>query len=145
MNVNYKNILVPIDGSAQADYSFKQAVEIAKRNNAKLHLLYVIDTRNMSMSTEYQPVSLDMVENVDKVFIDKMLEYAREQGINAEKTVTNGNPSTLIAEAFPKEYGIDLIVIGATGKGAITRALVGSVSNYVVKNAKCDVLIVREK
>ena len=50
---------------------------------------------------------------------------------------------TLIAEAFPKEYNIDLIVIGATGNGAITRAFVGSVSNYVVRHAPCDVLVVR--
>lgn len=140
---NYQNILVPVDGSEQAERSFKTAVEIAKRNDAKLFIAYVIDTRNVSLSPEYQPITPEFTENVDREFIKGMMDYAAAQGIAAQQIVTNGNPLTLIAEAFPKEYDIDLIVIGATGKGAITRALVGSVSQHVVKHAPCDVLVAR--
>ncbi len=143
MRSDYKNILVPVDGSEQAEHSFKTAVEIAKRNNAKLHILYVVDTRNVSLSPEYQPVTAGLTDHIDKQFIQEMVSYAAAAGVDAKETVTNGNPLTLIAEAFPKEYGIDLIIVGATGKGAITRALVGSVSQYVVKHAPCDVLVAR--
>lgn len=143
MRSDYKNILVPVDGSEQAEHSFKTAVEIAKRNNAKLHILYVVDTRNVSLSPEYQPVTAGLTDHIDKQFIQEMVKYATAAGVDAKETVTNGNPLTLIAEAFPKEYGIDLIIVGATGKGAITRALVGSVSQYVVKHAPCDVLVAR--
>ncbi|MGP6140124.1 MULTISPECIES: universal stress protein [unclassified Jeotgalibaca] len=144
MRSEYKNILVPVDGSEQAEHSFKTAVEIAKRNNAKLHILYVVDTRNVSLSPEYQPVTTGVTDHIDKQFIEEMAKYATDAGVTeVQKTVTNGNPLTLISEAFPKEFDIDLIVIGATGKGAITRALVGSVSQHVVKHAPCDVLVAR--
>ena len=143
MRSDYKNILVPVDGSEQAEHSFKTAVEIAKRNNAKLHILYVVETRNVILSPEYQPVTVNLTDHIDKQFIQEMVKYATDAGVDAKETVTNGNPLTLIAEAFPKEYGIDLIIVGATGKGAITRALVGSVSQYVVKHAPCDVLVAR--
>lgn len=143
MRSDYKNILVPVDGSEQAEYSFKTAVEIAKRNNAKLHILYVVDTRNVSLSPEYQPVTTGMTDYVEKQFVQDMVKYATEAGVETQETITNGNPLTLIGEAFPKEYDVDLIIVGATGKGAITRALVGSVSQHVVKHAPCDVLVAR--
>lgn len=143
MRSDYKNILVPVDGSEQAEHSFKTAVEIAKRNNAKLHILYVVDTRNVSLSPEYQPVTTGMTDYVEKQFVQDMVKYATEAGVETQETITNGNPLTLIGEAFPKEYDVDLIIVGATGKGAITRALVGSVSQHVVKHAPCDVLIAR--
>ena len=143
MKGDYKNILVPVDGSEQAEHSFKTAVEIAKRNNAKLHLLYVVDTRNVSLSPEYQPVTTGITDHIDKQFVQEMVKYATEAGVDTQETVTNGNPLTLISEAFPKEYDIDLIIVGATGKGAITRALVGSVSQHVVNHAPCDVLVAR--
>lgn len=143
MRSDYKNILVPVDGSEQAEHSFKTAVEIAKRNNAKLHILYVVDTRNVSLSPEYQPVTTGMTDYVEKQFVQDMVKYATEAGVETQETITNGNPLTLIGEAFPKEYDVDLIIVGATGKGAITRALVGSVSQHVVKHAPCDVLVAR--
>lgn len=140
----YKNILVPVDGSEQSNHSFRKAVAIAQRNHAKLQMVHVTDTRNVSLTPEFSSLSGPIsTEGLDYTFLDDLESYARDAGIEVERTVTNGNPMTLIAEAFPEEFGSDLIVIGATGKGAITRALVGSVSNYVVKNAKVDVLVVR--
>src|SRR5699024_9773519 len=98
MRSDYKNILVPVDGSEQAEQSFKTAVEIAKRNNAKLHILYVVDTRNVSLSPEYQPVTTGMTDHVEKQFVQEMVKYATEAGVETQETITNGNPLTLIAE-----------------------------------------------
>lgn len=140
----YNHLLVPVDGSEQSEISFKKAVAIAQRNHAKLHLIFVADTRNINVSPDYTPLSPPaQMDHIDYTFMDEFSEYGKKAGVDLESTVTQGNPMTLIADAFPKEFDIDLIVIGATGKGAVTRALVGSVSNYVVKNAKCDVLVVR--
>ena len=141
----YKNILVPVDGSVQSEDSFKKAVAIAKRNNAALHLIYIIDTRNAPLSPDYasRVAFGDPTANLEYAFLDEMVTFAESEGVVIKKTITNGNPMTLIAEAFPKEFNADLIVIGATGKGALTRAFVGSVSNYVVRHAPCDVLVVR--
>ena len=139
----YKNILVPVDGSAQSEDSFKKAVAIAKRNNAMLHLIYIMDTRSINMSPEMVSSVPEVFNETEHAFLDEMVTFAEGEGVVIKKTVTTGNPMTLIAEVFPKEFNVDLIVIGATGKGALTRAFVGSVSNYVVRHAPCDVLVVR--
>ena len=54
-----------------------------------------------------------------------------------------GNPKKIIAQEFPNDHNDDLIVIGATGLTAVERLVVGSVTNYVVRVAKPDVLIVK--
>lgn len=139
----YKNILVPVDGSKQSEDSFKKAVAIAKRNVAMLHLVHVMDTRNVPLSPEYEIRTNEAIKDLEYAFLDEMVAFAEAEGVVIKKTATHGNPMTLIAETFPKDFNADLIVIGATGKGAITRAFVGSVSNYVVRHAPCDVLVVR--
>ena len=54
-----------------------------------------------------------------------------------------GDPRNLIANVIPGQENIDLIVMGATGKGAIQQALVGSTASYVVSHAPCSVLVVK--
>lgn len=54
----------------------------------------------------------------------------------------HGDPKRSIIE-FAKENDIDLIVIGATGRGAIERTLIGSTTAYVVNHAPCNVMVVK--
>ena len=54
-----------------------------------------------------------------------------------------GNPKQVIAKDFPKDHHNDLIVIGTTGLSSVERFVLGSVTNYVNRNALCDVLVVR--
>ena len=54
-----------------------------------------------------------------------------------------GNPKRVIAREFPADHDTDLIVIGASGVSGVERFMVGSVTNYVNRTARCDVLVVR--
>ena len=56
-----------------------------------------------------------------------------------------GNPKRVIAREFPSDHNNDLIVIGTTGLSGFERFVVGSVTNYVNRNARCDVLVVQIK
>lgn len=142
---NYTSILVPVDGSEQARNAFHEALAIAKRNQARIQIVFVIDNRSISLSPELTRLTAsEFVSSFDTSFINEYIKEARDQGIEADGTVDSGNPSNLIATVYPKRFKSDLIVIAATGKGAVTRALVGSVSNYVSIHAPCNVLIVRE-
>lgn len=49
----------------------------------------------------------------------------------------------IIAKQIPQDKAVDLIILGATGLNAVERLFIGSVSEYVTRNALCDVLIVR--
>ena len=54
-----------------------------------------------------------------------------------------GSPKPIIAKEIPDDNDIDLILLGATGLNAVERLFIGSVSEYVIRNANCDVLVVR--
>ena len=50
----------------------------------------------------------------------------------------------MLGQTLPKEEEISLIVLGATGLSYIERIFIGSVADYIIKNAPCDVLVVRQ-
>ena len=73
-----------------------------------------------------------------------LVEQARNAGIeNVEEILEVGEPKTYITQTIPKNYELDLIVAGATGKGSLTREKVGSTIQYIVNHAPCTVLMVK--
>lgn len=141
MGNEYKNILVAVDGSDQAFEALKEAIEVVKRNNAKLFLITAINFSPWSTDAQVMQLLLSESEKSAKDIVTK----AKKQiplGIECNATIMHGNPKACIVQ-FSKENDIDLIVMGATGKGAITRALIGSTTSYVVNHAPCNVLVVR--
>ena len=142
----YKHILVPVDGSAEAELAFKKAVAVAKRNgeDAELRLLHVVDTRAFQNISSFDTSMVEQVTDTAKKTLDKYIDYAKKQGVkNVNYSIEYGAPKTIIARDVPKEMGADLIMIGATGLNAVERILIGSVTEYVTRTAICDVLVVR--
>ena len=88
-----------------------------------------------------------MVEQVTETAKKTLAEYektAQEQGISQViSKIEYGAPKTTIARNYPQDHHIDLIMIGATGLNAVERLLIGSVTEFVTRNAPCDVLVVR--
>ncbi|XP_059453723.1 uncharacterized protein LOC132184202 [Corylus avellana] len=76
-------------------------------------------------------------------FLEKAKEICASCGVKAETITEVGDPSTAICDAVQK-FDISLLVLGERGLGKIKRALLGSVSNYCVQNAKCPVLVVKK-
>lgn len=136
MKQTYENIMVPVDGSESSIQAFKKAVHIAKRNNAKLHLVTVVDKANDAKEAE-------QIERDREGFFKALETYAKREDQHLEKIVKFGNAKKLIAEELVKDWDIDLIVMGATGKGNIAKVVLGSITSYVTKHARCDVLIAR--
>jgi nucleotide-binding universal stress UspA family protein len=146
MAQTYKHILVPVDGSAEAELAFKKAVAVAKRNgeDAELRLLHVVDTRAFQNISSFDTSMVEQVTDTAKKTLDQYIEYAKRQGVkNVSYSIEYGAPKTIIARDVPKEMGADLIMIGATGLNAVERILIGSVTEYVTRTALCDVLVGR--
>ncbi|MFJ5758308.1 universal stress protein [Neobacillus sp. NPDC093182] len=144
MGGRYDHILVAIDGSKESEWALEKSIEIAKRNEAKLLLAHVIDTRSFLLIDSYDP---DIAERANKLAID-MLEKYQTQAIDAGVThvhheIEYGSPKVKIPKEIAKKHDIDLIVCGATGMNAVERFLIGSVSEHITRYSPCDVLIVR--
>lgn len=141
MNTTYKNILIAIDGSKEAEKAFKKAIHVAKRNNAILTIVHIVDVK------AYAAVEAYVAESANLFAEDLISEYkqrAQDAGLtNIETVLEFGNPKAKIAKDIAPNHKIDLIICGATGLNAVERFLIGSVSEHIIRYAKCDVLVVR--
>jgi nucleotide-binding universal stress UspA family protein len=146
MELEYKNILVAIDGSHEAKWAFEKAVKIAKDNNAKLLLVHIIEEIGLGSFESYELIITKRVESS----IFEMLESYRTNAVNAgvsevEYLIEYGSPKNIIPMGIAKQNNCDLIICGATGVNAVERFFIGSVSENIARYAPCDVLIVRNQ
>ena len=144
MMKQYHRIQVAVDGSKEADLAFKKAIAAAKRNDAALEILHVIDTRSFQNVSSFDSEMVEQVSNDAKEKLQNYYKQATEAGVKeVHYSIEFGAPKAIIAHQFPKKHQIDLIVLGATGLNAVERILIGSVTEYVTRTADCDVLVCR--
>ncbi|KDN57206.1 universal stress protein [Exiguobacterium sp. AB2] len=145
MAIVYKHILSAIDGSKEAERAFETAIDVALRNDGKLYIGHVIDTRTFATVEAYDRTITERAETYAKELLDDYVNRARERGVKEVETVIEyGSPKVTIAKKIAPNNEIDLIICGATGLNAVERFFIGSVSESIVRYAKCDVLIVRQ-
>ena len=139
-----KNILVPVDFSESSGKAVAAACTLAGPTGAKVHLLhaYVIPVESAGL---VQTVSQRYVEQ----FVADSKAQLRELGSKlcdgaalGPFLVESGDPREVILEQAEKLHA-ELIVMGTHGRRGITRALLGSVAESVVRTAHCSVLVVR--
>lgn len=140
----YSKILVPVDGSNEARLAFEKAIEVAKRNRAQVIIAHIIDTRVLQTPTGFEGNFNEEIQRQTENLFQEYRQYAQEQDFNdIDFVLEYGSPKVYISKNIPKDYQIDLIMMGATGLNAVERLFIGSVSEYVIRNASCDVLVVR--
>lgn len=144
MPLQYRQILVAVDGSKESEWAFKKAIAIADRNNATLNLVNIIDTRSYAAVEAYDRSIAERAQAFAVELLEEYKEKAEAKGIeNVKIIVEYGSPKTMISKDLSKRIKADLIICGATGLNAVERFLIGSVSENIVRSAKCDVLVIR--
>ncbi len=139
----YSKILVPTDGSEYSLNAGKHAVYLAKALGAKVYVLNVVNTDlAFHAGIHYAEGKADM-ENTGKEATGKIKTVCDENGVECEELVVEGRPQEAIVDVA-HNIKADCIVIGSIGMSAIERALLGSVSDSVLRHAKCPVLLIRE-
>lgn len=138
----YDRILVPTDGSPEADLVLDHAAELAAIHDAEVHAMYVISTGG------YTNLPSDAgIEGLGPWLADQgeqALDRAEERiaDVPVERVLVEGSPGKQIVEYADSE-GCDLIVMGTHGRGGIDRLLLGSVAERVVRTSNVPVLTVR--
>lgn len=148
----YHRIIVGVDGSKQADRAIQKAIAAARRNEATLYIVNVLNLGKLiGLGTaelgfgSVNPEALDDVKFRTERLVAKYRDQALAAGVSqVEMHVTYGNPKLELAKHMPQLFDADLIVLGATGANVVERMMLGSNASYVVANAPCDVLIVRQ-
>ncbi|MGM9949593.1 MAG: universal stress protein [Lysinibacillus sp.] len=142
---HYKSIVVAVDGSKEAEYAFRKSIDIAKRNEGStLNLVHVIDTRSFAAIEAYDRSIAERSQQHAEELLNGYKEQAAAEGLeNVKVIIEYGSPKNIITRDLSKLVDADLIVCGATGLNAVERFLIGSVSEAIVRSAKCDVLVIR--
>jgi nucleotide-binding universal stress UspA family protein len=155
----FQRILIAVDESSTSDSAFREALDLAKQNQASLLLLHVLST-----SSPAAPVVPTFMPYYYPIVTDAMMERYRERWEEAEKqglerlrsladralrleiptefTQNIGNPGPVIC-AIAQDWNADLIVLGRRGYSGFNELVMGSVSNYVMHHAQCSVLTVQ--
>lgn len=146
MSLNYKRILVAVDGSKESEWAFKKAIAVAKRNDAKIVIAHIIDTRTFATVEAYDRTIAERAELFAKELMENYRKDALDAGVKeVEYVIDYGSPKVKIPKDIAKKFEIDLIMCGATGLNAVERFLIGSVSEHIIRHSRCDVLVVRNE
>lgn len=138
----YRKILVAYDGSSFSSVALEQGKNLSRLCNAELHLVGIVAIIPYSTLGEGF-AGLDIWE-LEREPLERALDEAGQklsaQGVNAVTAVREGNPAAEIA-AYAEEIGADLVVVGHSDKGVITRWFEGSVGAGLLKALPCNLLI----
>lgn len=141
-----KRILVPVDASEQAADAVEFVVE--EFPDATVVLLHVINPAEAGYSAQASVPSFseewyeDQKSSAEALF-DKFEEVASEAGAtDVERVLEVGRPTHTIVE-YAKDHDIDQIVMGSHGRSGVSRILLGSVAELVVRRASVPVTVVR--
>ncbi len=143
----YHKILVAVDGSKATSQVLDAAIENGIRNDTRLDILNI--TQVDQITDGYSNAILSEKDTFDAVHttrerLDDLKTRAEKAGVkDVNIHIRFGNPKRVIAREFPSDHNNDLIVIGTTGLSGFERFVIGSVTNYVNRNARCDVLVVQ--
>lgn len=140
----YRNILVGVDGSENAEHALQRAIQFATMHEAKLHIAHIIDTRALNTYATVNYSYNDLITEETVNALNDYKTFALDNGVKEVETIVEyGSPRTLMSKTIPDEYAIDLVIVGATGLNAVERMFIGSVSEQIVRQAPCDVIVVR--
>jgi len=156
-----KKILVAVDFSKNTNTVMEQAAKMAKGMGAKVWMIYVTSDQLQAAAYEYSPgydfpagfvsppigdieMARDLCANEYKREHEALLTLSsamRQKGVDAQAMLLKGDAAELILEQA-ENLDVDMVVMGSHGHGMLRKMLVGSVTEAVLREALCNVLIV---
>jgi nucleotide-binding universal stress UspA family protein len=138
----YNDILVPTDGTTEANAAITHALEHADTHTT-IHALHTVNPGHLEQPYAGGDVATVRTLDADaEDYLEPLLKAASDAGIDATATIKYGSPATEIA-TYADENGIDLIVMSTHGRSGVTRVLNGSVTEAVIRKAETPVLALR--
>lgn len=137
----YEKILVPVDGSSGAAEVLHHVSEIAQWADATIQLLFIADTTRDSV-TVVEGQTVDALAQRGEDIVEEAGKTLDTLGVTYETDVVQGNPAPTIAE-YADRYDYDLIVMPTHGREGLSRYILGSVTEKVIRLSNIPVLTAR--
>jgi len=128
----FRNILIATDGSEFAGRAVTSALSLAKSEGAKVFVV-LVDA----------PMHAGQIKQEAKALLNRVAAEAKAANVPCQTIQVDHDQPHQVICATAKDKNCDLIVLGSHGRGRITTALLGSVTNAVLRHAACPVLVWR--
>ena len=143
-----KKVLIATDFSDASEAAAQYAKLLAGAFGAQLHVLHVLeDLAAHAWTTEVYVAALpgvhEEMQRQAQERLDLVLTAEEQKRYSAAIVLRSGSPFVEVVR-YAREEGVDLIVLGTHGRGAIAHMLLGSVAERVVRKAHCPVMTVRQ-
>ncbi|AZH26723.1 universal stress protein [Haloplanus aerogenes] len=142
----YDSILIPFDGSDEAEKGANHGLGLAETCGATVHALYVIDLPGAPRTVYLRDDEDEMRERYREYgeeVTNEIKERAEDRGLECVTAIRSGSPGEEIVD-YAKDEGVDAIVLGSAYRGKLG-ALLGSTAEKVVRTAEVPVVTVREQ
>jgi nucleotide-binding universal stress UspA family protein len=149
MSIFPTTILLATDGSDEAKQATQAATELSRETGSEVHLVYVLPSPAQLIGHHLYPDEtreslIGGAERDAETFLKEQAErISSDGGKVADTHLRSGDPDKEILRTA-ESLGVGLIVMGSRGLGAVSRMLIGSVSDSVVRHAHCPVFVVRK-
>jgi len=140
VDVEYREFLVPTDGSEAAETAIDWGLTLADIYDGMIHSVYAVDTARFAGEGEMIGV-YNALEQTGEAALDSVRQQAREASIDVSATIGTGSPARVI-RSYTEDHDIDLIVMGTHGRSGVERYLIGSITESVVRHAEVPVCCV---
>ena len=137
----YNTVLIPTDGSEPAARAVEQGLEIADRFDATLHVLYAADLDDRTPLDISSSQAAESMREYGQQLTGGVAEQA-PAGLEVVQAVEEGDPREVIL-AYVDEHDVDVVVMGTHGRRGLDKLLLGSVTEHVMRNVTCSVLVTR--
>ena len=133
-------ILFPTDGSPGAESARTYALALAADQKATLHVLHVVET--VAPAASLHEVIIERMTDRGRELVETVASDGRAHGVTVETAVEEGDPAETIV-AYAAENGVDLVVMPTHGRQELTKAILGSVTDKVIRTGDVPVLVVK--
>jgi nucleotide-binding universal stress UspA family protein len=139
-----RTILFPTDFSECSDRALVLASSLARDNEARLLIVHVHEPH--IGYAEGLAAAYTQLNEESRSDVERLLERVKPpfKAIDCERRLIKGSPASAIVELAETEDGIDMIVLGTHGRTGVSRLLMGSVAEAVVRKAPCPVLTIKQ-
>ncbi|WP_047865718.1 universal stress protein [Rubrobacter aplysinae] len=144
-------IVLAVDGSEESKAATDTAIDLVKRTGSELYVVHAGFTAYLPYAHPYMAENVESfaerAEKEAREFLENRVEQIKDQangqtGARVHTHLRRGDPKKEIVE-LAEEVDAGLVIIGSRGLGGVRRALMGGVSDSVVRHAHCPVLVVR--
>ncbi len=146
-DIMMKKIMIATDGSEPGRQAAEVGINLARLAGAEVAAVYVVDLARLTQLPGYITVPgikdslLELMDEEGEKATAEIEEMARKAGVTCHKQVIGGDPAEELLRAS-KESGMDLLVMGSIGRTGLSKILLGSVAEKVVRHAEVPVLLV---